>query len=155
MVNTGTTTTATLASDKPEISISFNTFTNQDIDAATNQPMGVGSRFVNVIVNITGVKITLAVATFERLFGYIQNSIINDVNPMAGLNTIPIINIIGAFGTRPETNCIIQVDKTSLIDTVTCQLSANNLRIDYMDEYFARTLTYLTEALQGDLNPDE
>lgn len=155
MVNTGESTTTTpLASSLPEVSIEFDTFTTLD-PVSIDELATTGGRFCNFSINITGVKLSLAVATFSRVFSYVLNLVNSDVNPVTGVNSSVIPNIIGALGTKPTGSCTIQVDKTQLISTVTLAFSGGNVRLDYLDEYFDRSLTYLTEALQGDLNPDE
>ncbi|BAY15705.1 hypothetical protein NIES21_15240 [Anabaenopsis circularis NIES-21] len=154
MVNTGTTTTTTsLKSDTPEISISLNTFTNLDPISLGENP-DEGGRFCSFEIEITAVKISLAPNTFSRVFTYVINLANNDINPVPGLNT-NVIPKTGSIGTTPKGVCSIQVDKQELIPTVSLLLSSDNLRIDYMDEFFNRTLAYLIAAIAQDLNPDE
>lgn len=155
MVNTGETTpTTSLASSLPEVSIQFDTFTTLD-PISVNESAGTGGRFCNFSINITGVKLSLAVATFSRVFNYVLSSVNSDINPIPGVNTNIIPNVIGALGTKPTGNCTIQVNKSELVSTITLDFSGGNIRLDYLDEYFDRSLTYLTEALQSDLNPDD
>ncbi|MCC5640542.1 hypothetical protein LC593_32880 [Nostoc sp. CHAB 5844] len=46
----------------------------------------------------------------------------------------------------------IKGQKKELDDSLK-ELKINNLRLDYMDEYFNRTLAYLSQAIASDLNP--
>ncbi|MBD2435826.1 hypothetical protein [Nostoc sp. FACHB-110] len=156
MVNTGTTTTTTvLKSDTPEIVISLSTFTSVDTISINGVGTNTGSRFCSFEITITGVKIPLAHSTFSRVFDYVMNLANNDINPIPGLNTNPIANLVNTFGATPKGLCNIQIDKTELVPTASLVLSSENLRLDYMDEFFNRTLTYLTSAISQDLNPDE
>lgn len=156
MVNTGTTSTSTTTpkSEVPEISVSVNTFTNLDLNSV-GVSTGTSGRFATFEITITGVKTSLAYNTFSRVFNYVMELARNDMNPMTGVNTAPIFNAIGSSGTTPKGICNLQVDKSELVSTASLFLSSENLRLDYMDEFFSRTLEYLQLAISQDLNPDE
>jgi hypothetical protein len=155
MVNTGTPTPSTpLKSDTPDISISLSTFTNTDL-VSLGQSSITGGRFCSFEISVSGVKLSLANNTFERIFNYVINLANNDINPIPGLNTATIPNVPNAIGTTPKGLCNVQVDKKEIIPVVSLVLSSQNIRLDYMDEFFQRTLAYLQLAITEDLNPDD
>lgn len=142
MVNSFPTTTSTpLKSDTPEI----------DITVTTTASIATQERFAAVTLDITGVKLSLAIPTFQRVFAYIQNLAISDINPMPGINASAIA--VNSIGRDSAGVCKIGVNKTEEIETVTLSISTQLLRIDYLDEYFSTTLTYLSACLANDLNP--
>lgn len=136
----------------PTIQIDVNTFTNLD-------PLTVGgettaTRMCNVVIEVANIKKTLAVATFSRLFSYAQSLANNDINPIPNTNTAVITSSPQYLVSKPESGILINVDASELVPVCGLSLKINNLRLDYMDEYFNRTLTYLTSAISSDLNPD-
>lgn len=155
MVNTGNITQVAipLKSDSPEVSVNIFTYTNKDLTDDLLQLTGTFGRFIRFEISILNVKTELAVATFSRVFMYVQNLANNDINPLSSANTGDIPNVIGSIGTTPRGLCNLQINKFEIVPTANLVLSSENLRLDYMDEFFERTLTYLQAAIEEDLNP--
>jgi len=135
----------------PIIQVDVNTFTSLNPITADNT-VNAATRMCSVNIVISNIKTTLAVGTFSRVFAYAQNLANNDVNPISNISNSsdPSPNFPV---TKPETGIVINIDKSQTISTCNLTLKINNLRLDYMDEYFNRTLAYLTQAIQNDLNP--
>jgi hypothetical protein len=137
----------------PTINVTVNTFlafNKNSIGSTTNQT----TRTCNIIINIENLSRNLAVNAFNRIFNYAQSLANNDLNPASSANQLPISPIDPGDVFSPTGICNITVDKSGDVPTVKLTLQASNLRIDYLDEYFAATLNYLTLAIANDLNPE-
>ncbi len=112
------------------------------------------TRMCIIDIEILNIKKSLAIGTFSRIFAYAQSLANNDINPMPLVNQETITNSSPGFSvTKPETGLVISIDSSELAQICNLSLKINNLRLDYMDEYFNSTLTYLTNAIANDLNP--
>lgn len=121
-----------------------------DVKTFTELP---ATRMCAVDILIENVKKSLAVATYSRIFTYAQSLAKTDINPITDVNA-GNISVAPTFNvTKPETGLVISVDATETEPVCTLSLKINNLRLDYMDEYFASTLAYLTNSIANDLNP--
>lgn len=127
----------------PKITLDVNTYTESN-----------NNRMCKVTINVESIQKELAIATFSRLFTYAQSLAINDVNPIPDANTTVVSSNPVFLSSKPETGLIFSVDASELVTVCNLSLIITNLRLDYMDEYFASTLTYLTSAIANDLNPD-
>jgi hypothetical protein len=146
------TTTTPAKNLTPQIKVDVKTF----IEAITSINQSVPQknyRMCAVDIVISNVNKALAVATFSRVFAYAQSLANNDINPTTNTN----LDAIQAGGAllqfKPTTGITLSIDSTELISVCALILSVDNLRLDYMDEYFNSTLTYLTNAIANDLNP--
>lgn len=139
-------------SQLPKIDITVNTFIEY---VSTDNPQRTDpqTRMCIVSIKVENVQKSLAIATFTRIFDYVQNLANNDINPMGNVNVGAIADFSTFAVTKPETGVILSIDSSQAITVCTLALNIANLRLDYMDEYFSRTLTYLTNAIANDLNP--
>jgi hypothetical protein len=124
------------------------------IDVLINTFLQSQSRMCVVTIKVENLQKTLAITTFQRIFNYIQISANQDINPVPDVNLSPITAIPDPLAGQPRAQIIFSLDATELVQVCNLELYIQNLRLDYMDEYFSRTLTYLTEAVSSDLNPD-
>jgi hypothetical protein len=143
----------------PQISVDVKTFTEFS-QTTILSASGSTSRMCVVSITITNLNKSLAVATFDRVFAYVQSLAINDINPIPNINLAPINPgiAIGEFSrayvqAEPETGITLSIDSSELISVCAFTLKISGLRLDYMDEYFNSTLAYLTNVIAHDLNP--
>ena len=134
----------------PQIKVDVKTFNEriaQFSTAQTNYKMCA----VNIVVS--NIKNNLAIATFSRIFIYAQSLANNDINPTPNVNTNVVDSEANLFQAQPPTGITLSIDSTEAISTCVLILNVNNLKLNYMDEYFNSRLTYLTNANANDLNP--
>ncbi|MCC5597972.1 hypothetical protein [Nostoc favosum] len=136
----------------PQIKIDVRTF-NEGIARSSEPGMQRDYRMCAVDIVINNVNKNLAVATFSRIFAYAQSLANNDINPTANTNLSAVETGANLLQAKPNTGIILSIDSTESISVCALTLSISNLRLDYMDEYFNSTLTYLTNAIASDLNP--
>ncbi|BBD66336.1 hypothetical protein NIES4072_63950 [Nostoc commune NIES-4072] len=136
----------------PLINITVNTFLASN-PVSTGNIASQTTRTCNITINVDNLSRSLAIAAFNRIFNYAQSLANNDLNPSASANQNPINPTDPGNVFSPTGICNITVDKSGDVPIVKLTLQASNLRIDYMDEYFATTLNYLTLAITNDLNP--
>jgi hypothetical protein len=141
------------AADLPFLLTSVSTVIRQYRDFSSIEIVTYPIRLVTLNIQVGGLKASLASATFARIFAYTQNLANNDMNPTTDVNQIPPQSNSGAVDTIPLGTCLIKTDKSGDVDTVSLTLTANEIRLDYLDEYFSRTLSYLIAAIETDLNP--
>lgn len=134
----------------PEIKVDVKTF-NEGIARFTTEQTNY--RMCAVDIAVSNIKKDLAVATFSRIFMYAQSLANNDINPTPNVNNNAVEPGANLLQAKPTTGITLSIDSTELIATCALVLSVNNLRLDYMDEYFEATLAYLTNAIANDLNP--
>lgn len=136
----------------PEIKITVNTFLSPNPVSLANPNSG-NTRTCTIAINVSRLNRSIAHNTFERIFSYVQDLANNDLNPTLLINERTIAATDAGNVFSPTGICNISVDKSETIAIVNLSLQVSNLRLDYMDEYFGRTLTYLTDAIANDLNP--
>lgn len=143
----------------PQISVDVKTFTEFS-QTTILQTSGSTSRMCVISIAVTNVNKSLAVATFARVFSYVQSLANNDINPIPNMNSQPVNpgatvgNVSGIYAqAQPETGITLSIDSSELISVCAFSLKIAGLRLDYMDEYFNSTLAYLTNAITSDLNP--
>jgi hypothetical protein len=153
------TTTTPAKNLTPQISIDVKTFTEFATTTAA-QADGTSSRMCVIAIAITNLNKTLAIATFSRVFAYVQSLANNDINPIPNMNLVPVnpggtsANPLGIYNqAQPETGIILSIDSSELISVCAFNLKIDGLRLDYMDEYFNSTLAYLSNVIAHDLNP--
>lgn len=136
----------------PSIVISVGTFTNFD-PLSVDTSVSTSSRMCEITINVTNIQKPLAIASFTRLFAYVQNLANNDINPILNVNQSNINPSPNFSVTKPLGVCKISADKSESLPIINLSVEVYNLRLDYMDEYFNSTLTYLTNVIANDLNP--
>ncbi|MDZ8086508.1 MAG: hypothetical protein RMY16_13265 [Nostoc sp. DedQUE12b] len=136
----------------PQIKVDVLTFT-EAILLVTELGMPRHYRMCAIDIAISNVNKNLAVGTFSRVFAYAQSLANNDINPTPNVNANPVEASANLLQAKPTTGITLSIDSTEIISVCALTLSIANLRLDYMDEYFNSTLTYLTNAIASDLNP--
>ncbi len=139
----------------PQIKVDVKTYTEFS-PVTLDQPAASAntSRMCMVDISISNVNKSLAVATFSRVFAYVQSLANNDINPISNTNLTDVTPVSAYLQSKPTTGITLSIDSTEITAVCALTLSIANLRLDYMDEYFASTLTYLTNAIATDLNPN-
>ena len=136
---------------QPKIEVNVDTYTENSYTSSSGV---VPNRMCKIIINIENIQKELAIATFSRVFAYVQNLAINNINPIPSANSGTINPGTEFIVTKPESGFIFSVDASELSPVCIFSLAVANLRLDYMDEYFNSTLAYLTDAIATDLNPN-
>ncbi|MCM0593451.1 MAG: hypothetical protein KA716_25945 [Gloeotrichia echinulata DEX184] len=150
MVNTTTTTTATtLNSDKPSIVITVNTFIAVSAQLDYNETF----KLCKFSLSIKNVKVALAFNTFQRVFNYTQHLANNDINPLTAIQPQVSNFMAPTEAQTPFGGVSMNIDYSQIPAVVNLDVTSNNLRLDYMDEFFTSTLEYLNLSLTNDLNP--
>jgi hypothetical protein len=137
----------------PEINTTVNTFLGLN-PTSINNPNAGSTKTCNVTINVSNLARDNAISAFERIFSYVQVLAKNDLNPVASINQNTVSPADPGNVFSPTGICNVSVDMSEIVATVKLSLQVSNLRLDYMDEYFAATLSYLSLAIANDLNPD-
>ena len=137
----------------PSINVTVNTFLGFN-STSVGSPTPQLTKACNIVVNVENLARSHAITAFNRIFSYCQTLANNDFNPSASANQSPISPIDPGNVASPTGICNISVDKTGDIPLVKLNLQMSNLRIDFLDEYLATTLNYLSLAIANDFNPE-
>ena len=137
----------------PTIKTTVNTFLGLN-PVSTNNSDNKTTKTCNITIHVDNLARSHAIIAFQRIFDYVQSLAKNDLNPTSLTNQNAISPTDPGNVFSPTGICNISLDKSENIPTVSLSLQVSNLRIDYMDEYFTGTLSYLTLAIANDLNPE-
>jgi hypothetical protein len=111
-------------------------------------------RTAEIKIQALSINKNLMLSTVTRLFDHIYNTIVNDINPDIVTANNTTHSESDYYPTSASVSLNVNVDKTNNPRFVDFHLEIIDLKAQYIDDTFSRIKTYLVNAVENDMNPD-